>query len=57
MLELAWNKTNPVKLSSGETRVALEDDDQIIFTGGNDFAGHRIRFGNLTGKILPAQQD
>ena len=57
MLELAWNKTNPVKLSSGETRVALEDDDQIIFTGWNDFAGHRIGFGNLTGKILPVQQD
>jgi len=54
LLELAWNKTQPIKLSSGETRTALEDGDRISFTGWNKIDGHRIGFGSLTGRIIPA---
>jgi fumarylacetoacetase len=53
MLELAWNKTQPIKLSSGETRTDLEDGDRISFAGWNKINDHRIGFGSLTGKILP----
>jgi fumarylacetoacetase len=54
MLELARNKTQPVKLSSGENRTALEDGDIIRFTGWNKIDRHQIGFGPLTGRILPA---
>ena len=54
LLELAWNKTQPIKLSSGETRTALEDGDRISFAGWNKINDHRIGFGSLTGGILPA---
>jgi fumarylacetoacetase len=54
MLELAWNKTQPLQLSSGETRVALEDGDRIIFKGFNESDGRRLGFGELTGTILAA---
>ena len=54
MLELAWNKTKPVRLRSGEERTALEDGDQIILSGYNNIDGQRIGFGTLSGTVLPA---
>ncbi len=55
LLELAWNKTKPIELSSGEKRTALEDSDQVIFNGWNKVNDKRIGFGALTGKILPVK--
>jgi len=55
LLELAWKGTRPVKLANGETRVALQDGDRITLTGWCQGDGHRIGFGEVTGRLLPAK--
>src|SRR4029453_6035118 len=55
MLELTWRGANPVPLSSGETRKWLEDGDTLSITGHCQGAGHRIGFGEVSGKILAAK--
>ncbi|HST31345.1 MAG TPA: fumarylacetoacetase [Chthoniobacterales bacterium] len=55
MLELTWRGANPLKLESGEERKWLEDGDILSITGwcqGNDY---RVGFGEVAGKISPAQ--
>ena len=54
MLELAWNRTEPLHLSSGQTRVAINDYDRIIFNAWGQGDGYRIGFGSAAGRILPA---
>jgi fumarylacetoacetase len=55
MLELAWKGTKPLKLPSGETRTFLQDGDRVTMTAWCEGPGYRVGFGEVTGKILPAQ--
>jgi fumarylacetoacetase len=54
MLELTWRGANPLRLSNGELRKWLEDGDTLSITGWAQGDGHRIGFGEVAGKILPA---
>jgi fumarylacetoacetase len=54
LIELAWKGTKPLSLSSGETRVFLQDGDRVTMTAWCQGPGYRIGFGEVTGRILPA---
>ncbi len=55
LLERAWRGTEPISLSSGETRSFLQDGDEVIFRGYCERAGaRRIGFGECRGRITPA---
>jgi len=67
LLELTWDGTldkpvpgtqrTAIELASGEQRVFLADEDQIIMTGYCDHPDfRRIGFGACRGTILPANQ-
>ncbi len=53
LLELTWRGSEPIKLTNGEQRVWLEDEDEITMTGWCQGDGYRVGFGELTGRILP----
>src|SRR5262245_5132167 len=55
MLELTWRGANPLKLPNRETRKWLEDGDTLKITGWCNGDGYRIGFGEVSGKILPAE--
>ena len=55
MLELTWRGANPLKLQSGEERKWLEDGDTLSITGWCQGEDYRVGFGEVNGKILPAQ--
>ena len=55
MLELTWRGANPLKLPGGEERKWLEDGDTLAITGWCQGDGYRVGFGEVSGKILPAQ--
>ncbi len=55
LLELTWNGRNPLTLSEGSTRTFLEDGDEVTITGWCQADAYRIGFGEVTGRILPAQ--
>lgn len=55
MLELAWKGTKPIKLPGGETRAFLADGDRVTMTAWCEGHGYRVGFGEVTGKILPAE--
>ena len=52
MLELTWGWTEPIKLSSGEERLALEDGDTVMLKGWCQGEGYQIGFGDCVGKLL-----
>ena len=54
MLELTWRGTKPLTLQNGEERKFIEDHDTIIMTGFAEKEGIRVGFGEVSGKILPA---
>lgn len=54
LLELTWNGTKPLELPSGEKRTFLEDGDEITLIGYAKGDGYRVGFGEVKGKILPA---
>jgi fumarylacetoacetase len=54
MLELAWRGTKPIKFPNGEERKFIQDGDRISMTGFCQGEAYRIGFGDLTGRILPA---
>jgi len=54
LLELTWGGSEPLRLDNGETRVWLEDGDEVIMTGWCQGDGFRVGFGELRGCILPA---
>lgn len=54
MLELAWRGSKAITLRSGEHRIFLEDGDRVTMTGWCQGDGYRVGFGELTGRILPA---
>ncbi len=56
MLEIAWNATKPVTLTSGATRSFIEDGDTVIMKGYSEKDGIRVGFGEVRGKVLPAIQ-
>jgi len=54
MLELSWRGTETVELANGETRKFLADGDTVIMRGHCEVAGIRIGFGEVSGKLMPA---
>jgi len=54
MLELTWRGANPLKLPNGETRKWLEDGDTPGITGWCEGDGYRVGFGEVSGRVLPA---
>jgi len=54
MLELCWKGTKTIELGGGETRKFLKDGDEVIMTGYCQGDGYRVGFGEVTGKVLPA---
>jgi fumarylacetoacetase len=55
MLELTWRGANPLKLPNGESRKWLEDGDNLAITGWCQGDGYRIGFGEVSGRVLPAE--
>ncbi len=53
MLELTWRGANPLSLSNGESRKWLEDGDSLSITGWAQGDGHRVGFGEVSGRVLP----
>lgn len=55
MLELTWKGTNPIKLSNGEERKFINDNDTVTMKAWSEKDGIRVGFGEVSGKILPAK--
>ena len=55
MLELTWRGAKPLVLPNRESRKWLEDGDRLTITGWAQGEGGRVGFGEVTGRILPAQ--
>ena len=56
MLELSWRGTEPITLSSGAERKFLADGDTVILRGHCEKDGVRVGFGDVSGKLLPANE-
>jgi fumarylacetoacetase len=54
MMELTWRGQNPLQLKEGQERKFIEDYDTIIMRGFAKKNGVRVGFGEVSGKILPA---
>ena len=54
MLELTWRGANPLALPGGESRKWLEDGDTLTINGYAQGDGFRVGFGEVTGRIAPA---
>jgi len=54
MLELSWKGTNPLDLGNGISRKFLQDGDEVIMSGSCEGNGYKIGFGEVRGKVLPA---
>ena len=54
MLELTWGWSEPIKLSNGDERLALEDGDSVMLKGWCQSENYRIGFGDCIGKLLPS---
>ena len=54
LLELTWGGKEPLTLAGGETRSFIEDGDSVTLRGWAQGEGHRIGFGECSGKVLPA---
>lgn len=54
MLELAWKGTKPLQLNDGSERKFIQDGDTVIMRGFSVKEGVRIGFGEVLGKVLPA---
>lgn len=54
MLELTWRGANPITLPDGSTRKWLEDGDTLTLTGWCNGEEHRVGFGEVTGRVVPA---
>ena len=55
MLELAWKGTKPLKLSKGEERKFIQDNDTVIMRGHCMRNDIRIGFGEVKAKLLPSK--
>jgi fumarylacetoacetase len=56
LLELSWQGQNPISLPNGEQRTFLEDGDTITMTGYSERDDYRIGFGEVSGKVLAANE-
>ncbi len=55
LLELSWGGAEPLALPDGSVRAFLQDGDDVTITATAPAAdGGRIGFGEVTGRILPA---
>jgi fumarylacetoacetase len=54
LLELAWKGSKPLTLGK-EKRVFLEDGDRLTLTGWCQGPSYKVGFGEVTGRILPAE--
>lgn len=54
MLELTWRGTKPISLPDGSERKFFADGDTVTMRGWGEKDGIRIGFGEVSGKILPA---
>jgi fumarylacetoacetase len=54
LLELTKGGREPLKLPDGATRSFLKDGDRVTITGWCQADGYRVGFGEVTGKLLPA---
>ncbi|MEM7103131.1 MAG: fumarylacetoacetase [Bacteroidota bacterium] len=54
MLELAWRGTKPIPMPDGTERKFILDGDTVIMKGHGVRNGVRIGFGEVSGKVLPA---
>jgi fumarylacetoacetase len=54
MLELTWGWSEPIRLSNGEERTALEDGDTVMLKGWCQSKGYRVGFGECIGQLLPS---
>lgn len=53
MLELAWRRSEPIVLPTGEKRAFLKDGDEVIMRGYCEKEGFaRIGFGECSGVVL-----
>ncbi|MCC7142943.1 MAG: fumarylacetoacetase [Candidatus Eisenbacteria bacterium] len=55
LLELCWKGTEPLRLSSGETRTYLQDGDELTLSGHAVRGPLRVGFGEVRGRVLPAR--
>lgn len=55
LLEITWRGTKPIALPGGGERKFLQDGDAVTIRGFCTGDGHRVGFGEVTGKILPAR--
>jgi fumarylacetoacetase len=55
LLEISWNGTEPIELTSGIARTFLEDGDSLVMRGWCQGDGYRIGFGEVEGTITPAE--
>ena len=55
LLERTWRGTEPLTLTTGETRKFLEDGDEVIMRGWCERDGYRrIGFGECRGIVAPS---
>ncbi len=54
MLEIAWKGTKPVKMKDSSERKFINDNDTVIMKGFCEKDGLRVGFGEVKGKVLPA---
>jgi fumarylacetoacetase len=55
MLELTWGGQEPIDMPDGSQRKFIADNDTLIIKGTCQKEGLRLGFGEVRGKILPAQ--
>jgi len=55
LLELSWRGSRPLQLQ-GESRTFLQDGDRITMTAWCQGDGYRVGFGDVTGRILAADE-
>jgi fumarylacetoacetase len=56
MLEITWRGTEPVQLPAGGERKFLADGDTVTMSGWCQGDGYRVGFGEVTGRVLPANE-
>lgn len=57
LLEIGWNRSEPIVLADGQERRFIEDGDTLTLTGLAQGDGHRVGFGTCVGTILPAPSE
>jgi len=53
---LSWKGTRPLTLDTGESRTFIQDNDTVRMRGYAEKGGIRVGFGEVSGKLLPANE-